>query len=66
MAQLLADKEDVVAKGFLSLETVDLLKKYLETLPDDNPFMFPSNQKKPKPISTTQVGNLLRDLAQKA
>jgi len=30
------------------------------------PYLFPSNQKKPKPISKTQVGNLLRDLAEKA
>ncbi len=63
---VMTGKEDVVAKGFLSQETLDLLKKYLETLPDDNPYLFPSNQKKPKPISKTQVGNLLRDLAQKA
>ena len=63
---VMTDKEDVIAKGFLSQETVDLLKKYLETLPEDNPHLFPSNQKNSKPISTTQVGNLLRDLAQKA
>ena len=63
---VMTGKEDVVAKGFLSQETLDLLKKYLETLPDDNPYLFPSNQKKPKPISKTQVGNLLRDLAQKS
>jgi integrase len=63
---VMTDKEDVIAKGFLSQETVGVLKKYLETLPEDNPYLFPSNQKKPKPISKTQVGNLLRDLAQKA
>jgi len=63
---VMTNKEDVIAKGFLSQETTDLLKKYLETLPENNPHLFPSNQKKPKPISTTQVGNLLRDLAQKA
>jgi hypothetical protein len=63
---VMTDKEDVVAKGFLSQETVDLLKKYVETLSDDNPFLFPSNQKKNKPISKSQMGNLLRDLADKA
>ena len=45
---VMTDKEDVIAKGFLSQETIDLLKKYLETLPDDNPYLFPSNQKKAK------------------
>ena len=63
---VMTDKEDVVAKGFLSQETVVLLKKYLESLPEDNPYLFPSNQNAPKPISKTQVGNLLRDLADKA
>ena len=63
---VMTDKEDVIAKGFLSQETVDLLKKYLEILPEDNPYLFPSNQKRLKQISNTQMGNLLRDLAQKA
>jgi len=63
---VMTDKEDVIAKGFLSQETVDLLKKYVETLSGDNPFLFPSNQKTNKPISKSQMGNLLRDLAEKA
>lgn len=63
---VMTNKEDVLAKGFLSQETVDLLKKYLKTLPEDNPYLFPSSQKAPKPISKTQIGNLLRDLAKKA
>jgi len=63
---VMTDKEDVIAKGFLSQESADLLKKYLETLPNDNPFLFPSNQKQNKPISKSQMGNLLRDLADKA
>ncbi len=63
---VMTDKEDVLAKGFLSQETVDLLKKYLETLPEDNPYLFPSSRKAPQPISKTQLGNLLRDLAEKA
>jgi len=62
---VMTDKEDVLAKGFLSQETVNLLKKYLETLPEDNPYLFPSSRKTPKPISKTQLGNLLRDLAEK-
>jgi integrase len=63
---VMTDKEDVLAKGFLSKETVNLLKKYLETLPEDNPYLFPSSRKPPKPISKTQLGNLLRDLAEKS
>lgn len=63
---MMTDKEDVVAKGFLSEETVDLLKKYVKTLPEDNPYLFPSTQKQPKPISRTQMSNLLNDLAKKA
>jgi integrase len=63
---VMTGKEDVLAKGFLSQETVELLKKYFETLPEDNPYLFPSSQKAPKPISKTQLGNLLRDLAEKA
>ena len=63
---IMTDKEDVIAKGFLSQESVGLLKKYVETLSGDNPFLFPSNQKKNKAISKSQMGNLLRDLAEKA
>jgi integrase len=63
---VMTEKEDVIARGFLSQETVELLKKYVETLPKDNPYLFPSSQNKPKPISRTQIGNLLKDLAQKA
>jgi hypothetical protein len=63
---IMTEKEDVIARGFLSQETVELLKKYLETLPKDNPYLFASSQNKPKPISRTQIGNLLNDLGQKA
>jgi integrase len=63
---VMTEKEDVIARGFLSQETVELLKKYIKTLPKDKPYLFPSSQNKPKPISRTQIGNLLKDLAQKA
>ena len=36
-------KEKVIAKTFLSSETVELLKTYLPTLKTENPFLFPSN-----------------------
>ena len=63
---IMTDKEDVIATGFLSQETVELLKKYLETLPEENPYVFPSSQHNPRAISRTQTGNLLKDLAKKA
>jgi integrase len=63
---VMTGKEDVIARGFLSKETVKLLIKYVKTLLEDNPYLFPSSQSKPKPISRTQIGNLLKDLAQKA
>jgi integrase len=40
--ELITEKEDVIAKSFLSNETVELLKDYLRTLPEDNPYLFPS------------------------
>jgi integrase len=63
---VMTEKENVIARGFLSQETVESLKKYIKTLPKDNPYLFPSSQNKPKPISRTQIGNLLKDLAHKA
>jgi integrase len=63
---VMTEKEGVIARGFLSQETVELLKKYVNTQPKDNPYLFPSSQNKPKPISRTQIGNLLKNVAQKA
>ena len=63
---VMTEKEDVIAHGFLSQETVELLNKYIQTLPEDNPYLFASSQNKPKPISRTQMSNLLKDLARKA
>ncbi len=63
---VMTNKEDVIAKGFLSKETVELLKKYIKTLDEDNPYLFSSSQHKPKPISRTQMSNLIKDLAKKA
>jgi len=34
---VMTEKEDVIARGFLSQETVELLKKYIETLPKTQP-----------------------------
>jgi site-specific recombinase XerD len=64
-------KKRVVAKGFLSQESVDLLKLYLPTLEQrtvqkghDNEFLFPSNSQ--SHISDQWVNDLIRDLAAKA
>jgi integrase len=43
---LVTEKEKIIAKSFLSLETVELLKTYLETLPKENPYLFPANHEK--------------------
>jgi len=58
-------KEEVVAYGFLSQETVGLLKVYLPTLTKKgNPYLFPSNGK--SHISDEWLSKLLKRLAQKA
>ena len=61
---VMTSKEDVVAHGFLSAETVELLEVYLKTIEDrENPFLFPSNRK--KPISEDRINSWLRKLAEK-
>src|SRR4030067_1347647 len=64
--EMMTDKEDVVAHGFLSQETVDLLKVYLPTLEkkNENPFLYPSNGA--SHISDEWMNRLLQNLAAKA
>jgi|SRR5271157_307545 len=59
-------KEDIVAHGFLSHETVNLLKIYLPTLEkkNGNPYLFPSNGE--SHISDEWLNRLLQRLAEKA
>jgi integrase len=62
---IMTGKEEVVAHGFLSQETVDLLKAYLPTLTKKgNPYLFPSNGK--SHISDEWLNRLLKRLAKKA
>jgi integrase len=64
---LMTDKEKVIAHGFLSQETVDLLKAYLPTLAqrkNGNPYLFPSNGE--SHISDEWLNRLLQRLAEKA
>jgi integrase len=65
MFDVMTGKEEVVAHGFLSAETIELLKVYLPTLQKkNNPYLFPSNGK--RPISDEWLNQLLRKLAEKA
>jgi integrase len=65
MFDVMTGKEEVVAHGFLSSETVELLKVYLPTLRKrDNPYLFPSNGN--RPISDEWLNQLLGKLAEKA
>ena len=65
MFDVMTGKEEVVAHGFLSAETTELLKVYLPTLQKkENPYLFPSNGK--RPISDEWLNQLLRKLAEKA
>ena len=60
------NKEEIIAHGFLSQETVDLLKVYLPTLKrkNGNPYLFPSNGK--SHISDEWLNRLLQRLAEKS
>jgi len=59
-------KEEVIAYGFLSQETVDLLKVYLPTLEkkNGNPYLFPSNRS--SHISDEWLNRLLQRLTEKS
>ena len=63
---IMTDKEEVIAHGFLSQETVDLLKVYIPTLEkkNGNPYLFPSNGN--SHISDEWLNRLLQKLAEKA
>ena len=55
-------KKRIIARGFISAESVDLLKKYLPTL-ENRKFVFPSNGGH---ISTDAVNRWLKELSKKA
>ena len=64
--EIMTTKEGVLAYGFLSQETVDLLKVYLPTLErkNSNPYLFPSNGN--RSISDEWLNKLLQRLAEQA
>jgi len=61
--EIVSGKEEVIAKSFLSDEVVELLKQYLPTLSEDNPYLFPSNGK--GHLDHTTFNRILKDLAEK-
>jgi len=65
MFDVMTRKEEIVAHGFLSRETVALLQVYLPTVQKpENPYLFPSNGK--RPISDEWLNRLLQKLAEQA
>lgn len=66
--ELITEKEDVMAKSFISEETVELLKQYLPTILEDSAYLFPSSSPngKKRHIDDWTVNQLLRRLAKKA
>lgn len=62
--QIMTNKEKVVATGFLSQETIDVLKTYLLTIKEDKKeFLFPSNGSH---LTVGGVNKYLKRLAMKA
>ena len=55
--ELITEKSDVIAKSFLSVETVQLLKEYIPTTDKKNPMLFPSKD---------TINRTLKRLAEKA
>jgi len=62
----MTEKEDVLAKGFISEETVELLKQYLSSLPEHNPYLFPSMNGSKNHLGEEAINRALRKLAKKA
>jgi integrase len=62
--ELITEKEDVLAKSFISAESVELLKQYLPTTPKENPYLFPSNSK--NFIDPDTINRTLKQLAEKS
>jgi site-specific recombinase XerD len=60
----ITEKEKVIAKSFLSAETVELLKTFMPTLKAENPYLFQSNSH--NHLDPESVGDILKSLAKKA
>lgn len=62
--EVITEKEQTIAKSFLSDEVVELLKQYIPTLSEKNPYLFPSNGK--GNLDHTTFNRIVRELAEKA
>lgn len=60
----ITEKEEVLAKSFLSKETVALFKVYLPTLSPENPYLFQSNHG--KYLDQDSINRIVKDLVKKA
>jgi len=56
-------KENIIAKSFLSAETCELLKIYLPTLNQENPYLWQSNQR--SHLEEKQLNRIIRSLVEK-
>jgi len=61
---IMTGKESMIAHGFLSKDSVKLLKVYVPTLEGENDYLFPSNAQ--NHISDEWVNKLIKRLAEKA
>ena len=64
--EMMTEKENVLAKSFISEETVKLLKQYLPSLSENNPYLFPSMNGSKKHLGQEAINRGLRKLAKKA
>jgi site-specific recombinase XerD len=60
----ITEKNKVISKSFLSIETVELLKTFIPTLKTENPYLFQSNRE--HHLDPESVGDILKSLARKA
>lgn len=60
----ITEKQKVISKSFLSIETVELLKTFMPTLKAENPYLFQSNSH--NHLDPESVGDILKSLARKA
>lgn len=61
---LITEKEEVISQSFLSAQTVQLLKTYLNTLRKENPYLFPNGNG--SHYDPEAIGKRLKVLAKKA
>lgn len=61
--KVLTRKETVIARTHISEETLELLKVYLPTLPEENGFLFPSEK---SCLNEDTINKIIQDLAEKA